>query len=45
LVKKAIADAVIGQLKPLSPSSSPGKLWYHPTIWQYLYYRLSRNAK
>lgn len=45
LVKKAISDAVLGQLKPLPHPSSPGKLWYHPTIWQYLYYRVLRNKK
>ncbi|MCY7309258.1 MAG: formyl transferase [Chitinophagaceae bacterium] len=45
LVKKAISDAVLGQLKPLPHPSSSGKLWYHPTIWQYLYYRLFRNTK
>jgi methionyl-tRNA formyltransferase len=45
LVKKAIGDVVMGQLKPQPPSSLPGKLWYHPTIWQYLYYRVSRNTK
>ncbi len=45
LVKKAIADAVNRQLKPQPHPSSPGKLWYHPTIWQYLYYRLFRNKK
>jgi len=45
LVKQAIADIVLGKLKPLPPSSSPGKLWYHPTIWQYLYNRIFRNKK
>ena len=45
LVKKAISDAVLGQLKPLPHPSSSGKLWYHPTIWQYLFYRLFRNTK
>ena len=25
--------------------SSESKLWYHPTIWQYLYYRVRRKIK
>lgn len=23
----------------------PSKLWYHPTLWQYFYYRLTRGVK
>lgn len=45
LLKKAIGDAVPDQLKPLHLSTAPSKLWYHPTIWQYLYYRLFKNKK
>ena len=45
LLKKAIEDAVFAKLKPACTTAAPSNLWYHPTIWQYLYYRLFKNKK
>jgi len=40
LVKKAVPEVLAGSysIKPVPEGKS--KLWYHPTIWQYLKYRL-----
>lgn len=44
LLKKAINDYFENNLKNMEgPSES--RLWYHPTIFQYLYYRLFRSIK
>jgi Formyl transferase len=45
LVQKAVEDAGNGRLKPVVPSGNKGKLWSHPTIWQYLYFRVFKNKK
>lgn len=45
LLKRSVEDALNGQLKSKPNSLLPGKLWYHPTIWQYLYNRIFRNKK
>ncbi|HEV7783325.1 MAG TPA: formyl transferase [Chitinophagaceae bacterium] len=45
LVLKAVEDAVNNKLSPVVPSGNKGVLWYHPTIWQYLYYRVFKNKK
>lgn len=45
LVGKAVEDAVLGRLQPKVPPGDKGTLWYHPTIWQYLYHRIFRNKK
>ncbi len=45
LMKKAVEDALSGELKPLSTGISEGKLWYHPTIWYYLYKRFTKGIR
>lgn len=45
LLKKAVEDVVYGKLKPEITSTALSNLWYHPTIWQYLYYWLFKNKK
>lgn len=45
LVLQAIGDVVENKIKPVVPAGNKGSLWYHPTIWQYLYYRIFRNKK
>lgn len=45
LVKQAVDDVVENKLRTISPPASFSKLWYHPTIWQYLYHRIFRNIK
>ncbi len=45
LVAKAVQDVTNNSLKSYIPSGDKGKLWYHPTIWQYLYYRIFKNKK
>lgn len=44
LMMTAVENVFNGEVKAFSP---PGKSaqWYHPTIWQYLYYRFSRGIK
>ncbi len=45
LVLKSVENAVNNKLNPVVPTGNKGALWYHPTIWQYLYYRLFKNKK
>jgi methionyl-tRNA formyltransferase len=45
IMKKAIANFVNNQLKEVTPNVSESKLWYHPTIWFYLYKRLTKGVK
>lgn len=45
LVLRSVEDALHNKLNPVVPSGNKGKLWYHPTIGQYLYHRLFRNKK
>lgn len=46
LLEKAIRNALDGKVEPM-PSSpgGPSKLWYHPTIGQYLWNRARRGVK
>lgn len=44
LLQKAISDVMDNKLLSVPGSGSSG-LWYHPSIWQYLYYRLFKNVK
>lgn len=39
LIKKAVADYFAGGLKPVTVSNKESALWYHPTIWQYFFYK------
>ncbi len=45
LVLKAVEDVAANRLKPFTPAGDKGKLWYHPTIWQYFYYRVFKKKK
>lgn len=45
LMRKAIEAAEQNNLKPVKPGSGNSKLWYHPTIWQYLYLRIFKGKK
>jgi methionyl-tRNA formyltransferase len=44
-MKKAITDFANSQLKETIPNVSESKLWYHPTIWTYLYKRIIKGVK
>jgi methionyl-tRNA formyltransferase len=48
LLLKAVADALQGRLSAVpTPGSggAKGKLWHHPTLWQYLYNRIVHKIK
>lgn len=45
IMKKAITDFINNQLEEARPKVSESKLWYHPTIWSYLYKRLINGVK
>jgi methionyl-tRNA formyltransferase len=44
LLLRAIGDALHGELQP-QPREGKGKLWHHPTLWQYLYNRIVHKVK
>ncbi|GAB3791376.1 formyl transferase [Dyella agri] len=44
LMKKALRDVLDGTLVSRD-GVAPSRLWYHPTLGQYLWYRLSRSVK
>lgn len=44
LMKKTLSDVGNNELKPYK-NSLESKLWYHPTICQYLYYRVFKKVK
>jgi len=43
LVIKAVEDALSGRLKTFN-SDLPSRQWFHPTLWQYFWYGLSRGV-
>jgi methionyl-tRNA formyltransferase len=45
LVKRVIDDLAQGSLKVVLPVGTESHLYSHPTIWQYLYWRIFRNKK
>ncbi len=45
LMKRAIDDFIKDQLKESEPKSLESNLWYHPTIWFYLFKRLTKGVK
>jgi methionyl-tRNA formyltransferase len=45
LIKKAIEDIELNKLQPIVKSAAASKLWYHPTIWKYIYLRLFKGIK
>ena len=44
LLLRAVDDALNNKII-LQQTVGKSNLWYHPTIWQYFYYRLFRNVK
>ena len=44
-IKNAVADKLENKSTPEIKSSGQSKLWHHPTIWQYLFYRFTRGVK
>lgn len=44
LLKQAVADALENRIVPVTVKGR-SVLWSHPTIWQYLYYRIFKNVK
>lgn len=45
LMKKAIDDIAINKVVVMKPETTESKLWYHPTIWQYLFKRILKGKK
>ena len=44
ILLKAVEDALQNKLNRIEITGG-SKIWYHPTIWQYLYYRVFKNVK
>lgn len=44
LMKKALNDIINNTVNP-QKGGADSKLWYHPTIWKYLYVRLTKGVK
>lgn len=44
LLKRAIEDCLNGNIDS-EKCAHESSLWYHPTIWQYLYYRIVKKVK
>jgi len=44
LLNKAVRDYFDGAIR-IQASSGQSRLWYHPAIWEYLYYRITRKVK
>ncbi|KAA9041794.1 formyl transferase [Ginsengibacter hankyongi] len=44
MLQKAIEDALQNKVITIK-GKEISKLWYHPTIWQYIYYRLFKKVK
>jgi folate-dependent phosphoribosylglycinamide formyltransferase PurN len=45
LMKKAVRDALDNSIKPKAAADTDSKLWYHPTLWGYLYKRVFKGVK
>lgn len=44
MLQNAIEDALLNKLSTIE-GKEISKLWYHPTIWQYIYYRWFKKVK
>lgn len=44
ILSMAVENALSDNLNKVSITGD-SKIWYHPTIWQYLFYRISKNVK
>lgn len=45
LMRRAIADAISGNLRTHRRNDLPSAIWHHPTLWQYLWARLRRGVR
>lgn len=45
LMKLAVEDFFTGKLKEQKSNTSESGLWYHPTLWYYLYTRIAKGVK
>jgi folate-dependent phosphoribosylglycinamide formyltransferase PurN len=45
ILKQAVRDALDGKLETISAPAGKSKLWTHPTIFQYLKYRITRSIR
>jgi methionyl-tRNA formyltransferase len=45
LMKKAVEDFFSAGLKPVDISKDKTALWYHPTLWQYFFYKPRKKKK
>jgi methionyl-tRNA formyltransferase len=43
LVMKAVEDIFSGRLSPVNAAPAESRLWYHPTIWQYFFYKRKKK--
>lgn len=41
---RAVDDALQGRLTVVAPDNLPSRLWYHPTIWGYLWTGMTRGV-
>ena len=44
LMKLALYDLIQEKVSP-QKTDIKGKLWYHPTLWEYLYLRITKGIK
>ncbi|MBK6330838.1 MAG: formyl transferase [Bacteroidetes bacterium] len=45
ILNTAIQDFIDNSLVTQKEKLTESKLWYHPTIWEYLYYRITKGVK
>jgi len=45
LMQKAVEDALNNKVKTIQSLTDESSLWYHPTIWQYVYFRIFKGKK
>jgi len=45
LMRRAVADAMSGNLRTYRRGELPSAIWYHPTLWQYWWIRLRHGVR
>jgi len=45
LLQQATIDVLKNNIKPITSENSPSTLYYHPTLWQYLFNRFIKKVK
>lgn len=45
LLKKAIRDIFENRVEIKLPPEGPSRLWFHPTVWEYIWYRVHLGVK